>query len=485
VLALVGGVVVFFSSIRPQDLVDSVALLDGQTDGGKSAMQKTLARYANRQDNVPPRAVGQGPGWSGPQGQSRSAQTGAGRFPGSGIVNTPIVPRTNIPRVKARVRRVNPALGRPVEPLIAILKANQPRKGYTGFQRTDVFGGRNESQANIAAQELLRIGTLEAVKACLDYGDDHIRCEAVRALGRIEDPGAVDVLKTCLEDPDPTIQKLAVDSLRTKGSSASAPLADYLQASRQRGTSGELPLRGVPQPSRMMGPDTMENRQELEARRAAAKALSQSHDPGAMDALVACLRDSDPQIRSSGAYGLAKIGPQGVDYLAQCLKDPNSDIRSCAVEALGKSGDSRAIQPLLARLADGDSAMFDHVVRALNGLRFEPSTTKEKVIFYLAQEKVDMLARIGSSAVEPLIDGLKHRAATCSSCAAMTLIRIGDTRAIEPLVAYLANSGSKEMAEVYLTCGQADLAGAAEDWGRRHGYTIVRLPGEPKATWGR
>jgi HEAT repeat protein len=315
-----------------------------------------------------------------------------------------------------------------VESLIATLKANQPRRGYARFQPMDT--ARSRSQAADAAQELLRIGTFEALSGCVQYGDSHIRYQAIQALGQLDDSRAVGLLTACLKDPDSSIQSAAVQALRNKGPASSGPLADYLHGDSRRGAPGEPFL---PRNTRGFGPIAgPTDYRERETRRQAARSLSQLHDPASRDALIACLRDDDPDIRSSGAYGLAKIGPTGVDYLIQCLADPDMGIRTCVAEALGKSGDTRAIPPLVACLAD---VRDKTVARALVQLGYMPATAQEKIDFYITEENAAALARMGTSVVEPLIAELRRPQP--ASCVVIALGQIGDPRAIDPLAATL------------------------------------------------
>ncbi|MBN1506007.1 MAG: HEAT repeat domain-containing protein [Sedimentisphaerales bacterium] len=440
-LAIAALVVVSSSRHRAPEVAASAPPVQGQASAGNAPIPRTSAAPANRQVNASPSAASRGSDRPASPDSSRSARTGTPRYPvgrsTSRATDTGPVSRTRLPQygtgTGARSGRGSPATGQSVDSLIATLKANQPQRGYARFQPMDA--ARSRSQADDAAQELLRIGTFEAVAACLQYGDSRSRYQAIQALGRIEDPRAVDLLATCLKDPDPGIQNAAVDVLRMKGSAASGLLADYVRTNKQREAPGGLPWPGRLSAGRMMGPSGMEDRQATAARRLAAKSLSQTHEPGSMDALVACLRDNDPQIRSSGAYGLAKIGPQGVDYLIQCLTDPDISIRDCAAEALGKSDDSRAIPPLAACLADRRCEIRWSVAQALTRLRYEPTTFQEKVDFYLAQDNTAGLVQMGSAVVESLIEELQSPAP--ASCAVKALGRIGDTRAVEPLAAAL------------------------------------------------
>ena len=60
---------------------------------------------------------------------------------------------------------------------------------------------------------------------------------------------------------------------------------------------------------------------------------------------------------------------------------------------------------------------------------------------------------------------------------------IGDERATDPLIEVLFKYFDKELAEVYLSCGNTQLEKAAQTWAGEHGYTILyRQGGSP--LWG-
>jgi len=64
-------------------------------------------------------------------------------------------------------------------------------------------------------------------------------------------------------------------------------------------------------------------------------------------------------------------------------------------------------------------------------------------------------------------------------------IRRGDASRIPELRSLLLRYGDKTLAEDYLNCGKEELADAAREWGRAHGYNIKTGPGSHRVRWGR
>src|SRR5674476_493575 len=101
----------------------------------------------------------------------------------------------------------------------------------------------------------------------------------------------------------------------------------------------------------------LEYRDHSDVRKAAAEALGQIGDPGAVEVLAARLKDSNGSVRKVAVEALVKTGVSAVDALATALEDRGLDARIAAAEALGRIGDPRAVKPLAAALKDRDRAV--------------------------------------------------------------------------------------------------------------------------------
>lgn len=134
----------------------------------------------------------------------------------------------------------------------------------------------------------------------------------------------------------------------------------------------------------------------------------------AVEPLLQALNSEDPQTRFRAAYALGKIGdPRAFDPLLRATQDSNEAVRYDAVIALGDLGDSRAIEPLLQMLLGGEE---------------------------LDSPAAMALRKIGSPAVESLIELLSHPNPSIRSTVAYILGGIGDARVIEPLTRLATDS---------------------------------------------
>src|SRR5262249_49183310 len=74
----------------------------------------------------------------------------------------------------------------------------------------------------------------------------------------------------------------------------------------------------------------------------------QSPREGAVDGLVALLKDSDAGVRRQAAAALGEIGnARAVTGLTEALKDSDADVRQHALSALGEIGDARAVSAIV------------------------------------------------------------------------------------------------------------------------------------------
>ena len=198
--------------------------------------------------------------------------------------------------------------------------------------------------------------------------------------------------------------------------------------------------------------------------------------PTAAPLLIKTLGNAHPLIRGRIAEIFAiNKDRSAVPALLDALKGEFYTVRSRAALALGKIGDARAIQPVLQLLEDPEDEVR---IAACLGLGFfkEPSTFDDITNVLLDDPKIevrqaaakalgntghpaalpylmealhdsywwyereyaagDLLAaieKIGTAAVDPLIEALRDKEGTVRKFAATLLGRIGDPRTIEPL----------------------------------------------------
>jgi HEAT repeat protein len=153
----------------------------------------------------------------------------------------------------------------------------------------------------------------------------------------------------------------------------------------------------------------------------------------------------------------------------------DSGVRRTAALALGRIGDTRAVRPLIAALKDGDTAAtalseigkpaVEALIAALNDKRREVrylavltlgkigdsravealiATLKDPDIDYpkVGKEAAAVLRKFGEASVKPLIAALNDRHRSVRYGAAKVLGEIGDPQAVEPLIAALTDEDS-------------------------------------------
>lgn len=105
------------------------------------------------------------------------------------------------------------------------------------------------------------------------------------------------------------------------------------------------------------------------ARAEAVRALQDSNDPRAREAIVAALRDPDSRVRIAAAMTLNTIAdPSTFDALLAALSDDAPNARAFAAAGLGRIGDPRALKPLIDLAVDASYPVRMAVAQALGKL---------------------------------------------------------------------------------------------------------------------
>jgi HEAT repeat protein len=169
-----------------------------------------------------------------------------------------------------------------------------------------------------------------------------------------------------------------------------------------------------------------------------------------MEPLIAALKDRDKDVRKAAAQALGKIGdPRAVEPLIPALSDKDNDVRSVTAEALGNIGAqlqdatlrTRVVEQLIEALKE--SGVRHKAAVALGKIgdtrAVGPLIASLKDGFWYRQspEEVEALAQIGIPAVKPLVVALKDSNQQVRCLAAEALCKISDAHAIEPPIARL------------------------------------------------
>lgn len=167
------------------------------------------------------------------------------------------------------------------------------------------------------------------------------RVFAIEQLSKLRDARAVPLLIRSLEDPDPSVQRLAASALgELQAHAAIDPLIACLE-------SGDSSLRTC-----------------------AAVALGKIGDPRAVEALVPLVRDGDVTVRAFTVEALVQLGaPSAVEPLIAALEHDESPwVRGLAIKGLLQLGDDRAVPALRAASREEAGHVRDEARRALPAL---------------------------------------------------------------------------------------------------------------------
>jgi len=291
----------------------------------------------------------------------------------------------------------------------------------------------------LAVQALGQVGGQQAVEALLALLQDptsRLEEAAARALGAIGDPAAVAPLVAALREYS-TLGPVAAEALIEIGLPAIEPVAAALRDRATRRLAAQV-LDSIGRPA---DPETQVWYAIAKERWSHAGEVG----PVALEPLLASLREEEDELERAGlAYTLGEMGdPRAVEPLIAILQDRAEDqkARHSAAEALRKIGDPRALAPLNAVLQDraGEPELRQCAAKALG--RFGPPAVDALVPVLqdqaespeVRQEAARALGNLGAPAVDGLIAVLPD--AALGREAVYALVRIGDTRAVEPLLA--------------------------------------------------
>lgn len=203
----------------------------------------------------------------------------------------------------------------------------------------------------------------------------------------------------------------------------------------------------------------------------AAKALGEIGDNRAVNALSDAIENGDATkyFAVLCAEALAKIGDTGIDALIALLNDDNRHVRHLAIINLRDSGDARAVEPLVETLQDKHRGISEDAAKALDEIGWKPSNDENAAWYYIATYELEKCAKLGSVAVDPLIeDTFRHRDGSIGN-AVECLGEIGDERAVEPLIRLLNDNNHFNRKSVVTALGKIGDVRAVEPLTRKLG----------------
>jgi len=315
----------------------------------------------------------------------------------------------------------------------------------------------------------LKGGKGDAKRLLAQLADESTRDHAAQELVRL-DADAVPVLIEALQTRDPNLlpvyqqvltripsaSPLLIQTFTTAHPIIRARVADVLGVRRDRSAVPALL-------------DAM-NGEYYTVRARAAIALGRIGEKQALDPLLKALKDKEDDVRIGACLGLGFFkDPSTFDDVTNVLlDDPKIEVRQAAAKALGNTGHPDAMPYLMEALHDS-YWWYEREVAA--------------------GDLLHAIEKMGSTAIEPLIEALKDKEGTVRKFAAILLGRLKDPRAIEPLgmaLYDLHHDVGKVAAEALLNFGTASFEVLVEAldhpemWIRIHSVDVLPRVNEPR-----
>ena len=198
-----------------------------------------------------------------------------------------------------------------------------------------------------------------ALEALLADSDPGVRGMAAWALGEIGAPRSLDPLVAMLGDRDPHVREMTVMALGSLGDSrAMDPLARMANdsfAGVRSVLTRALEDLGTAEAGRLLA-TMMTGDADEHTRHMAGYGARVVLGRQGLDALIAAIGDSAPEIRAMAAHNLGELGDQrALDALTTAAtRDSSPRVRATASWALGQLGSERAIAALSIAITDTD-----------------------------------------------------------------------------------------------------------------------------------
>jgi aminopeptidase N len=190
-----------------------------------------------------------------------------------------------------------------------------------------------------------------------------VREEALRALGRINSPGARKQVVAALSNEQPWVRQVAVEQLGRFQNDEEA--IKHLQAVFRDDKAYSVRVAALQSLAALKAPGTPEllkktlstdSPQDL-LRSAALRAMGSLNDSELVPVLLEWSAPGKPShLRSVAIWALSRLdrnNPEITKRLISYLKESSFDIRFSTIHALGRRGDPSAIEPLQALLSSG------------------------------------------------------------------------------------------------------------------------------------
>jgi HEAT repeat protein len=147
---------------------------------------------------------------------------------------------------------------------------------------------------------------------------------------------------------------------------------------------------------------------DQEERGLAVALAARAGTPEALRGIVSALQDPSAAVRRGAAAALGGLrGAEAIPGLSRALSDPDVDVRVAAVHALSEIDDDGVLETLISALKDPEVRVRDVAGDAL--IRWRSPAVARRLTLALGSPTLrrpagEVLARMGSAAVDPLVD---------------------------------------------------------------------------------
>lgn len=205
----------------------------------------------------------------------------------------------------------------------------------------------------------------------LNDPEPQVRKVVIESLGKLRDSRTIDSLLHRLSDPDQEVRDTSAKALGNFGSPKVLELLiSQLDNSDWRVRKAAADGLGLLKTSKSLEALFKKiNDADSEVRKAVVTALGKLGNIKAQLPLIRRLKDSHQEVREASAKALGELGSTlAVDELLACFNDKVWKVREAAAISLGKLGDERALAPLLDAADDLDTDVRKAIAEALGSL---------------------------------------------------------------------------------------------------------------------
>ena len=295
------------------------------------------------------------------------------------------------------------------------------------------------SERTQAAEVLGLAGLAQAAPALVaalrdrDEDEGSVKAAASAALAKLRDATAIPLLVKELRETDERSARSVAEALVGFGSLAVPALVELLGDSSH--PSGRF---------------------------WAARVLGRIGDPGAVDELVARLHDRDDRLRVAAAEALGAIGdPRALQAVVRAtLRDPAPQVRAHAASAVARIEGERALDVLVAALADPDYATRIRALEAFETMRIEDTSPLETALrdpnLEVRRRAALALERVGY--LDQTVGRLSSEDGPTRTRAYAALLEMGHAGLVESIASYVRHPSFEVRAIAARACGELGSA---------------------------